>query len=155
MAGWKSAGLCVTRRPGGDHHSPACRVGFQLVDEPGDLVIAAIVRQGKMAPEVAISARHLVIFVRPRIPEFAVVPSKQVNIRIARQEPEVFNNDILPGYFLGCEQGKALAQVDFIIDIECGDRVYPRPVGLSLAGFQGFPYSVEILLQFLFSGVVR
>ena len=149
------ARLRVAGGPGADHKATAHRVTLQLFDDPSDLIavrsarLTPLVRSvnREMAPEVSVRARNAPAFVGPRIPELAAVLLEEADVRVAAQEPQVLDDDVLPGDLFGRKQGKALAKVDLVVDVERGERVHTGPVGLSRPFREDFAHEVEILFH--------
>src|ERR1700690_960955 len=158
MARRKLARLGVARRPRADHQPPAHRVASELVDHPRDLVIVRSARRlarlrlavdREMAPEVAVRARHASALVGQRIPEPAAVLLEKADMRVAAQEPQVLDDDILPRDLFRREQREPLAKIDLVVDVERRERVDTRAVGLSCPFRQNFSHEVEICLHVL------
>ena len=149
------ARLRVARRPRRHDEAPARGVALDLLDDPANLVVergaralalAGLVHR-EVAPEVAVRARHAARRVGPRVPELAAVLLEQADVRLAAQEPQVLDDDVLPGDLLGREERKALAEVDLVVLVERRDRIDPRSVGLSRPLGEHVADEVEVLLH--------
>src|SRR5262249_21390160 len=66
-----------------------------------------------------------------RVPELAFVLLEKTDVRVARQEPEILDDDVLPRDLFGREERKPLPEVDLVVDVERRDRIDARPVLLA------------------------
>ena len=100
VTGRQRACLGISWRPCGHDQAPALGPRFEFVNDVADLVVERglpIFMDGKVAPEIAVGARHQSVVVSPGFPELAAVLAQQINARVAGQKPEIFNDDILSG----------------------------------------------------------
>lgn len=151
MARGEFAVVRVAWRPGRDNETPAHRVALDLIDDPLDLIgkggLSAGVVDGEVPPKIAVCAWDEALFVRPWVPELAVVLLQQPDVRLARQEPQVFDHDVFPRDLFGGEKREALAQIDLVVDIERGERINTGSVNLAGALLECFADSVEVLFH--------
>ena len=83
---------------------------------------------------------------------------EKTDVGLAAQEPEVLDDDILPGYFLRREEGKAHPQIDLEVLVERRDRVDARAIGLARTLREDRADQVKVLLhasRFGFAGPRR
>ena len=127
VAGREPAGLRVAGRPRRDDETTAHRVSPELGEHPRHLVVEArapgLVVDRKVPPKIAVGAWNLALLVGPRIPEFALVLLEKADVGVARQEPEVLDDDVLPGNLLGREERKSPREIDLVVDVEGRESV--------------------------------
>ena len=150
VTGRQRAGLGVAGRPGGHHQATALGPRLELLDHVADLVVKRrlpIFMDGKVAPEVAVGARHQSVVVSPGFPELAAVLAQKINARVPGQKPEIFNDDIFPRDLFGGQQRKAFPEINLVVHIEDRQGVDTGAVCLPLAGLKHPLDDVKILLQ--------
>src|SRR5580658_5399761 len=149
MARRQLARLRVAGRPGRDDEASAHRVSRHLFGDPTNLVVERaaplFVVDGKVSPKVAVCARHASAGVGPGVPKLATVLLEKAEMRLSTQKPEVFDDDILPGDFLGRQEREALAQIDLVVFVERRNRVDARAIGLARAGLEDRADQVDVL----------
>ncbi len=101
-----------------------------------------------MAPEVAVGARYPAVLVRPRVPELALV-LLETDARggSAREEPEVLDDDVLPGDLLRRRSGKPSAGQPRSSSGEGRRRVDAGPVRFPCPVGEDFADDVEVGLH--------
>src|ERR1019366_5989990 len=102
---------------------------------------------GKVAPEAPVRAGHTAALVGPRVPEFTPVLLQEADVRLAAQEPQVLDDDVLPRDLLRGQEREALAKVDLVVVVEGRERIDARVVGLARAHREHFANEVEVLLH--------
>ena len=94
----------IAGRPGRDHKAATVRVTLKFIHYPSNLVIKAgvsIFMNREMPPKIAVGTGHLPVSAGPRIPKFAAMSAKKVDVGLPGQKPEIFHHDIFPGNFFG------------------------------------------------------
>jgi hypothetical protein len=69
---------------------------------------------------------------------------KKPDVCIAGQEPQVFDDDVLPRNLFGGEERKAVPEIDLVVDVERGDGIDTRAILFAGAFLEDFPHSLEI-----------
>ena len=146
VAGRESARPDILRRPGAHHQPAGHRVALQLVEHPADLV-GGPGRTREAPPEMAVRARHEAFVVRPGIPEPAAVFLQQGDRGFAGEEPEVFDDDVLPTDLLGGEQRETVGEGYLVVQVEDREGVHPGAVRLPDPGIENPANGVEVSLH--------
>src|ERR1700733_9111789 len=112
MAGRKLHALDLGHVPGGDHEPTRAGIAPDLVDEPGDLIVGPSVRSLPGAPLLAVDRTQIPLGVRPLVPDGNAVRLEVSDVGVAPQKPDQFADDRLEMEPLGCDERKALGEIE-------------------------------------------
>ena len=93
MAGRQGHFADLAHVPGADNQAAVIGVGFDALDQVGDLVDMASVSRGPAAPLIAVNGAEITIRIGPFIPDAYAIVGKIFDVGIAGEEPEQFMDD--------------------------------------------------------------
>ena len=147
VAGWQRHLVHFRRIPGRNDMPTAIGLGFDGLDQVGDLVDLAPIRRWPAAPLAAIDRAEISIVVRPFVPDLDAALLQPAHICLATYEPQQLINDGLEMQLLGRQQRKALRKIEAHLVAEERARAGTGAVRLVGAGFENIGEEFQIGLH--------
>ena len=122
-------------------------IAADLVDDPGDLIVGPTVRPLPGAPLLAVDRTEISVRVGPLVPDGNAVRLEISDVGVAPQKPDELAHDRLEMKPLGCDERKALGEIEAKLPAEQRTHAGPCAVRLDGAAIERLAHEVEIGLH--------